>query len=244
MKKIEIKHRHNGTILHTFTPEDEDEGKEVEEGPTDASSERTNPRRLDLRGADLTDLSLDGADLRGAVLRAACLSGADLTGAYLGFAYLGFAYLTGANLSGVDLAGAYLIGSKLSGADLSGLDLSGLDLEDADLSRTNLSRANLSGANLDMAIFYGADLRGAILNWELHELVAAILATAAGEDPDRLALAGEIRANPYDPWEDILVPDEPLADWAIATLIRYIRENDNAPDLPRSASGLAIYPRP
>ena len=154
--------------------------------------------------------SLGGADLRGANLSGANLRGANLRGAYLGGAYLG-----DADLGDADLGGAYLGDADLGDADLGGADLRG---------------ANLRGANLS-----GANLRGAKLAFQSHDLLAEILRRAAGDDIAKLKAAGLILISRDKCWREFLVmaAHEPLADWALDELARWVQPGDGAPEVLR-----------
>ena len=162
--------------------------------------------RINLRGAYLGGASLRGADLRGADLRGAYLSGADLGGADLGGAHLGGASLCGASLRGAYLRGAYLRSAYLGGADLRGADLRGADLR-------------------------GADLRGADLNWTSHDTMAELLRREAGEDINRLKLAGLVLLMREWCWKHFLGLDDPLKEWALKALAQYVTDGDDAPDV-------------
>jgi hypothetical protein len=156
--KIEIKHRHNLSILFSFESEDNTIKKTVEKAVKEKAY---------LSGADLSGANLSGAYLSGANLSGADLSGADLSGAYLSGADLSGANLSGANLSGAYPSGANLYGAYLSGANLYGADLSGAYLYGANLSGAYLSGA-LSGANLSGAYLSGANLSGALSGADLY----------------------------------------------------------------------------
>lgn len=168
-----------------------------------------------------------GANLHGANLSLANLSGA----------YLIVADMSWANLSGADLSWAYLRGANLCRAELIGANLSWANLVGAKLSLANLIGANLSGANLRRteligANLSGADLSGANLNWQSHDLIAEILRQAAGNRPQRRALAGLILISRDWCWEEFLglrVPPTVRA-WALETLRPWTRvEGARAP---------------
>lgn len=57
----------------------------------------------------------------------------------------------------------HIVKENLKGADLSGVNLSDANLEGANLEKANLKGANLSGATLTGTIFYGANLKKAII---------------------------------------------------------------------------------
>jgi hypothetical protein len=184
--------------------------------------------RIDLRGADL-----GGANLRDADLRDADLRGADLSGAYLWGANL-----MGADLWGADLRGADLRGADLRGADLRGADLWGANLRDADLWDANLGDADLRDANLGDAYLGGANLRGAYLggakiNFNNHDIVAELLRREAGDDIDKLKLAGFVLLMRGWCWDKFVRLDDPLKEWALEALSQYVVDGDNAPKVLR-----------
>jgi Pentapeptide repeats (8 copies) len=121
--------------------------------------------------------------------------------------------LRGANLRTVEA-------ETLSGANLSWADLRGANLRGADLSRADLSGADLSRANL-------SDIK---LAWTSHDLLAELLRRAAGDDIDRLQVAGLILLQRHWCWRDFLKIDHPQKSWAMETLRGWVREGDDVPD--------------
>ena len=106
-------------------------------------------------------------------------------------------------------------------------DLSGADLECANLQWANLQCANLRGADL-----YGADLRGANINWTQHELVAEILRQAAGNDIEKLQLAGLILICKNKCWDEFMQIEQvmKLKDWWLEVFRPYFEAHpDNVP---------------
>ena len=124
--------------------------------------------------------------------------------------------------------------ADLREANLSGADLSGANLHDANFRGADLSYADLSGANLHDANFRGADLSGANffgakLAWLSHDLIAEILRRAAGDDIEKLKVAGLILLCRNKCWNDFLSIGDPLTDWAIGELLLWIVEGDQHP---------------
>ena len=156
-----------------------------------------------------------------------------------------------ANLVNADLAGANLAKADLSGADLTEANLSEADLFNADLVEANLSearlfrahllranlfRANLSGAYLPEANLSGAYLSGAVLlsiqpNWRSHDLIAAILLQAAGDNPRRRMVAGLVRDSRDWCWSKLIaIPGfKPEKKWALETLQGYATPDNPLP---------------
>jgi hypothetical protein len=123
-----------------------------------------------------------------------------------------------ADLSGADLRGADLSGAYLRGADLRGADLRVADLRVADLSGAYLSGAYLSGARI---------------NWNSHALVGEILRRAAGDDVEKRCIAGGITISTDWCWQKMLSIEHGQKQWAIDTLIPWLQDGDNAPDVLR-----------
>jgi len=194
--------------------------------------------QIDLRGANLRDAylrdaNLSGVDLNGADLRGANLRGADLHGAGLHGADLSFVDLNGAYLGGAYLRNAYLSNADLRNADLRNAYLSGAYLSNADLRNADLSNADLSGANLRGAYLSGAYLSNVTVNWNSHALIAELLKRAAGNEIEKLKVAGLILLMTEWCWDKFLKLDEPLAEWALDVLAGYVVEGDNAPAVLR-----------
>ena len=189
--------------------------------------------QIDLRGANLRDAylrdaNLSGVDLNDAYLRGANLRGVDLNGANLHGADLSFVDLNGAYLGGAYLRNAYLSNADLRDADLRGADLRGAYLSNADLRNADLRNADLSGAYLS-----GAYLSNVTVNWNSYALIAELLKRAAGNEIEKLKVAGLILLMTEWCWDKFLKLDEPLAEWALDVLAGYVVEGDNAPAVLR-----------
>ena len=131
----------------------------------------------------------------------------------------------GADLTGADLRGANLRGANLRGADLWGADLLGADLWGADLWGANLWGADLTGANL-------TKIR---LAYQSHDLSAEILRRAAGNDIEKLKIAGYILVSREKCWREFaaLAATDPLGEWALDELAKWVQPDDGAPDILR-----------
>ena len=108
-----------------------------------------------------------------------------------------------------------------------------LALQQAVRSGANLSGANLYCVDLSGANLYGVDLSGAKINWNSHALIGELLRRDAGEDANRRCLAGGITISTDWCWKKMLSIDHPEKEWAIRTLIPWIKEGDNAPSILR-----------
>ena len=80
------------------------------------------------------------------------------------------------------------------------------------------------------ANLFGADLSGAAINWNSHDLIAELLRQAAGESWQRRALAGLILVSRDWCWKEFLALEHPEQEWALDVLRGYVREGDGAPD--------------
>ncbi|MDO8729213.1 MAG: pentapeptide repeat-containing protein [bacterium] len=147
-------------------------------------------------------------------LDAESLQGADLQGADL----------RGANLRDANLQGAYLRGANLQGADLRDANLQGADLRDA-----NLQGADLRGANLQGAYLRGANLQDVQPAWGSHDLMAEVLHRAAGEDLERLQVAGLVLLQRDWCWSEFLALDHPQMEWALQALAAWAGGDEYAP---------------
>jgi len=106
--------------------------------------------------------------------------------------------------------------------------LIGADLRDADLGG-----ADLRGANLRCAYLRGADLGCAKLAWQSHDLLAEILRSAASNDIEKLKIAGYILVCRDKCWREFsrLAARDPLGDWALGTLAKWVQAGDGAPEI-------------
>jgi len=92
-------------------------------------------------------------------------------------------------------------------------------------------QANLTGADLTGADLWGAYLTGAKLNWNSHQLVSEILQRAAGNDIEKRKIAGLIRISPDWCWSQFLAINDPLTDWALDELAKWVQDGDGAPNV-------------
>ena len=128
---------------------------------------------------------------------------------------------------------AALEAAVAAGANLDCANLDGAALEGANLAGANLDGANLEGANLTRAALTGANLTRAAINWQSHWLLSELLWRNA-DSPSREQLAAWIGRKADWCWREWLGLDHPDRAWALATLTRYVRDGDNAPDILRS----------
>ena len=107
---------------------------------------------------------------------------------------------------------------------------SGASLRDAiENNGADLSGADLSGADLSGSYLRGADLRGAKIEWNSHDMLSEILRRDAGEDIEKLKLAGLILICRNRCWDWFVGLDDPLSGWAVEVLSRYIVDGDDHP---------------
>ena len=113
---------------------------------------------------------------------------------------------------------------------------SGVNLGYADLRVANLGVANLGYANLGYANLRGADLGepGTLrINWRSHALVSEILWRASGGQSAREQLAAWIDRKTNWCWKDWAVVDHPEREWALDELVKWVRDDDEVPELLR-----------
>ena len=124
-------------------------------------------------------------------------------------------------------------GAKLTCADLTGADLTGAKLAGADLTRADLTRADLTRADLTRAKLDGAKLTCAKLNFQSHDLLAEILRRAAGDNTEKLKIAGYILICRDKCWKDFaeLADHDPLGNWALDELAQWVQDDDDAPEM-------------
>ena len=127
--------------------------------------------------------------------------------------------------------------ADLRGADLRGANLRGADLSVADLSGANISGADLSGANLRGADLSVANLSGVTISWQSHDLIAEIIRRAAGDDIDKLKIAGLILICRDKCWKYFLQLRDPLTDWACDVLREWVKDPAELPVEAREALG-------
>ena len=96
------------------------------------------------------------------------------------------------------------------------------------LSCVNFSGANLSDANLYRADLSGANLSCAIINWNSHDLISAILLQHS-IDVEKRMIADFILASRNMCWKDFMRIEHKEKQWAIDTLKTYIVDGDRHP---------------
>ncbi|HEV3343078.1 MAG TPA: pentapeptide repeat-containing protein [Pirellulales bacterium] len=138
--------------------------------------------------------------------------------------------------AGVDLKYASLDGASLDGARLDGASLDGARLDGASLDGARLVGARLDGARLVGASLVGASLDGASLEWSSRDLIAKILCQAAGDDIEKRKVAGLILVSRDWCWDQFLEIDDPLREWAIETLAKFVQPDDSAPEVLADAA--------
>lgn len=178
--------------------------------------------RCDLTGIDLSFNNLRyakfvEADLSHAKLNYCDLSHADFSHAKMGttriwhsnakFAQFDFAYLMGATFDSTDLLYGSFIG--------------------ANLRYTRWTNANIRDCKFQKAT----------INWYSRELVGQLLEQAAWQGDSmsalyhrRLDLAILIGNKAGECWKEWLALDHPDTDWAVSVLMKYVNEEDDAPD--------------
>jgi len=87
----------------------------------------------------------------------------------------------------------------------------------------------------NLADLRGADLRGAKLAWQSHDLLSELLRRAAGDDIEKLKVAGLLLVCREKYWKEFVAmrDSEPLFDWAIEELAKWVQPDDGAPEILR-----------
>lgn len=89
----------------------------------------------------------------------------------------------------------------------------------------------LDGSDREVQHLRGANLRGADLNWKSHNLLSEILRQSAGDDVAKLKIAGLPLVCCGWCWEEFLALDDPLRDWALDELAKWVQQpNDGSPE--------------
>jgi uncharacterized protein YjbI with pentapeptide repeats len=104
-------------------------------------------------------------------------------------------------------------------------------MEKAVERNANLRNANLRNANLHGALLSDTNLTGATVNWQSRALIAELLSREAGEDTEKLKIAGLVLLKVDWCWKEFLAAEDPLKGWAIASLKKYVTKGKDAPDI-------------
>ncbi len=136
------------------------------------------------------------------------------------------------------------IKNRWTGSVLFEIDIgsSKLAVEAAVKGGANLREADLHGANLREADLHEADLeKGKTkINWESHDLVAEILRRAAGDDIEKLKIAGLVLLCRDWCWNQFSKIDDPLKQWAFDVLHPWVIGGENAPDVLKPIEAKSI----
>jgi hypothetical protein len=124
-----------------------------------------------------------------------------------------------------------LSGASFAWNDLSGANLSDASLREADFYRADLTGANLSDSNLYRAMLTDSKLTGVRMSWGDHALISEILKRGAGDDVNRLMIAGLIAIRPDWCWREFLAIDHLEKEWALRELAMRIQPGDELPEL-------------
>ncbi len=128
-----------------------------------------------------------------------------------------------------DFNNADLRNANLSNADLSNGDFSNANLRNANLYNANLRNANLYNANLFGATFHHVTINEEItVNWDSHNLISAILLSHATTVEQEMFSAYVGQKTSWC-WNDWLSFVHPSLEWALQTLTKYVKEDDDAP---------------
>jgi uncharacterized protein YjbI with pentapeptide repeats len=92
----------------------------------------------------------------------------------------------------------------------------------ADLERSNFSGAKLQACNTAGAYVYNTVLEGTMLPETSHEFMAEVLRQAAGDDIEKVKVAAYIAFNENKCWSDFLAINDPLKDWAVSVVKKYV----------------------
>ena len=103
-----------------------------------------------------------------------------------------------------------------------------------------VSPAPAPGANWSGCDLTGANLTGAMQNWESHWLMTELLRRDAGDSVPRRKLAGLAAVSTDWCWDEFLALDDPERDWALDVLAGYVVEGDDAPEFLRQRRGVGL----
>lgn len=180
---------------------------------TGEPGERLLVYRGELRKVKFRGRELSGADFRGADLSSADFEGANLNHAVFHGANLYHANFKQANLEDADFSGADCFGANFQDARLDSTDFSRAILIFADFSNADLCSVTFTGSDLTRVCLQGVQTDGAD-----PTLAAWILRNAAGDDPDKRALAGLVLLSDDWCWADFIALRHPAREWAIEIL--------------------------
>jgi len=89
---------------------------------------------------------------------------------------------------------------------------------------------------LEAAVKSSADLHGATINWQSHDMIAELLIRKSGDDIEKRKVAGLILASRDWCWNRFVeLSGDPLWQWAIDTLSAYVIYGDDAPEILKDA---------
>ena len=189
--------------------------------------DRETGKQADFSHCDLVDVDMSFNDLRYAKF-----VGADLSLARLNYCDLSHADFSHAKLSSTKIWHSNACFAKFDFANLMG----------AIFDSTNLLCASFIGANLRYTLWPESNLRDckfqkATINWYSSNLVGQLLEQAAWQRDEtpvlyhrRLDLAILIGNKAGECWKEWLALDHPDTDWAVSVLMKYVNEEDDAPD--------------
>lgn len=194
--------------------------------------DRYSGQPADFSYCDLTGRDLEGVDLSFNDLRYAKFVGADLSHAKLNYC----------NMSNTDFSNAKMMATRIwhSNACFATFDFA--YLMGATFDSTDFLGSSFVGANMRFTRWTNANVRDckfqkATLHWYSREIVGQILEQAAyqNESPSaiyqrRLDLAILISNKAGECWKEWLALNHPDTDWAVSVLMKYVNDEDDAPD--------------
>ena len=97
------------------------------------------------------------------------------------------------------------------------------------------SGCDLRGCDFGYCDLRYCDLRDCKLAYRSHDLLAEILKRAAGDDTEKLKIAGYILVCRHKCWDAFvkLAAVDPLGNWALNELAKWAQPEDGAPEVLR-----------
>jgi uncharacterized protein YjbI with pentapeptide repeats len=143
--------------------------------------------------------------------------------------------LSNSNLAFTSFYNVCFRGVHFTESDLSNADFIGCDFTLSTFNQTNLVYSSFEGCkfldsffdNCDLDLCFLArnnytriELKDTTINWNCHDLIGEILRQEAGNDKEKIKVAGYITIQKRLCWRNFLSIDDPLKEWAIDVLAK------------------------
>jgi uncharacterized protein YjbI with pentapeptide repeats len=143
------------------------------------------------------------------------INNSDLTDTTFYSTYFTYVNFTESNLRLASFVGCYFRDTTFTKTELEFTSFIGCKLN------CSFINCNLDDCALHSNDYRGIRLKDTPINWDCHDLIGEVLRQEAGNDTEKIKVAGYIAIQKYLCWRHFLSINDPLKSWAIGVLRSY-----------------------